>query len=108
MTTLIQTHLLTILLFELYLNPMHKNQIQFDENTFNIVILSFREHNNFLQIIQYLMTLSSESAAQLFLKQYTSIISSLPLAKETSAIVNRIIRYIREAKLKPDLVSIRH
>ncbi|CAG8620375.1 949_t:CDS:1 [Paraglomus brasilianum] len=50
------------------------------------------------------MTLSSESAVQLSLKQYTSIISSLPLAKETSAIVNRIIRYIREAKLKPDLV----
>ena len=50
------------------------------------------------------MTLSSKSAVQLSLKQYTSIISTLLLAKETSAMVNRIIRYIREAKLKSDLV----
>jgi len=34
----------------LYLNLMHKNQIQFDENTFNIVILSFREHNKLFDI----------------------------------------------------------
>ena len=88
----------------LYLNFMHKNQIQLDENTYNIIILSFREHNKFLQIIQYLMILSSDSTVKLSLKQYTSIISSLPLAKETSAIVNRIIKYIRETKLKPDLV----
>jgi len=50
------------------------------------------------------MTLSSKSAVQLSLKQYTSIISTLLLAKETSAMVNCIIRYIREAKLKSDLV----
>jgi len=50
------------------------------------------KHNKFYN----LFNIYDIIAVKLSLKHYTSIISS--------AIINRIIRYIREAKMKPDLV----